>query len=64
MPDDEASELLERARRLLRGPAIRHHYMPALAAAAFFAVSAICFAAVSVLAPPTTVSPMARSGAR
>jgi hypothetical protein len=60
---DEAPEgLLEQARHKLRTPELRERTWPAVAAAAFFAVSALGFAVASVLAPPLGVTPAAKAG--
>ena len=53
MADDALIEALAQARRLLRPPEPeREPVWPTLAAAAFFAFTALTFAAVSILAPP------------
>jgi hypothetical protein len=53
MPDETLSEALAEARRLLRPPPSRRDSpWPTLAAAAFFAITALTFAAASILAPP------------
>ena len=58
MPDETLNEALAGARRLL-APAKprRESVWPTLAAAAFFAVSALTFAAASILAPPVQHMP-------
>jgi hypothetical protein len=61
--DDRASpDLLEQARERLKPPRRREFHWAALAAAAFFAVAAIGFAAASILAPPNAVTPPAKTG--
>ncbi len=61
--DAEGSRgLLEQARIKLSPPKTRDSPLPALAAAAFFAIAALGFAAAAVLAPPETVSHAARHG--
>ena len=53
---------LERARAKL-GPRPRSDSsLPAVAAAALFAFCALTFAAAAILAPPTVVTPMAKTG--
>jgi hypothetical protein len=60
---DEAHDgLLEQARLKLRAPELRERTWPAVAAAAFFAVSALGFAVASVLAPPLGITPAAKTG--
>jgi len=55
---------IARARALLAEPKRRPpSVLPALAAAAFFATSALGLAVAMVIAPPTVTSPMARPGA-
>jgi hypothetical protein len=64
-PREHASDVaLDEVRRLLRRPERRNDHWGALAAAALFAAAAIGFAAASVLAPPTTISPAAKTGVR
>ncbi len=59
-----ARGLLEQASIKLRPPKTVDSSMLALAAAAFFAVTALGFAAAAVLAPPATVSHTASQGRR
>jgi hypothetical protein len=62
MSDHALRAALTEARVLLRAPAARREPVwPALAAAAFFAVSALGFAAAAILAPPVLSTP-AHSG--
>jgi len=52
MSDDDLKEALSQARRLLRPAKPRRGPVwPALAAAAFYAISALSFAAAAILAP-------------
>ena len=60
--DDGA--LLGQARAKLAEPKPRDRHWAALAAAAFFAVCAIGFAAAAVLAPPLSHDPAAKAGVR
>ncbi len=55
---------IARARIMLRPPVVGDSPLPALAAAAFFAICALTFAASAVLAPPNVVTPAARAGVR
>jgi len=59
-----ARSLLEQARIKLRPPKIDDPSLPALAAAAFFAVTALGFAAASVLAPTETAGHATHQGLR
>lgn len=53
MADESLRAALDEARRLLRPPArSREPVWPTLAAAGFFAASALVFAAAAILAPP------------
>ena len=54
--------LLNTARFKLQPPERIERAWPAIAAAAFFAVAALVFAAASVLAPPVAVAPAAKAG--
>ena len=56
--------LLEQVRRKLQAPQPAEQHWSALAAAAFFAVSALVFAAAAVLAPPNSETPAAKSGVK
>ena len=53
---------LELARAKLKPRARSDGALPAVAAAAFFAVCALTFAAVAILAPPVVAAPLARPG--
>ncbi len=65
MSDDALKEALSEARRLLRPPARRRGSVwPALAAAAFYAISALSFAAAVILAPPARLPPAQASDLR
>ncbi len=55
-------DLLHSARFKLQPPARAERVWPAIAAAAFFAIAALIFAAASVLAPPVAVAPAAKTG--
>jgi hypothetical protein len=57
-------EALDRARLMLRPPAVRERAWPAVAAAAFFAIAALGFATASVLAPPLQLTPASKTGVR
>ena len=58
MSDQALKAALSEARALLRPPHQRREPLwPTLAAAAFFAVSALSFAAAAILAPPVQSSP-------
>jgi hypothetical protein len=65
-PSSETSfdEALDQARLKLKAPVPRERTWPAVAAAAFFAVAALGFAAASVLAPPLQLTPASRAGVR
>jgi hypothetical protein len=52
------------ARAKLAEPRQPDHHWAALAAAGFFAVSALVFAAASILSPPLELTPAARAGVR
>ena len=56
--------LLDQARAKLRPPAAADPALRAVAAAAFFAVAALGFAATSVLAPTPSVGQVARHAPR
>ncbi len=56
--------LFEQAKGKLRAPVGVDPALLAIAAAAFFAVTALGFAAASVLAPPLEVTPAAKVGVR
>jgi hypothetical protein len=59
MSDESLRAALVEARALLRGPpARREPVWPTLAAAAFFAISALTFAAASILAPSVQLQPV------
>ena len=58
-PEQAFLEALARAHALLEPPAVKAHVWPALAAAGFFAVSALVFATAALLAPPAQVAPAA-----
>ncbi|HUO22716.1 MAG TPA: hypothetical protein VMU59_09410 [Caulobacteraceae bacterium] len=49
---------LQRARAKLKPPKAPDRTLGAVAAAAFFAVSALTFAAAAILAPPVTIEPI------
>jgi hypothetical protein len=59
-PDPHAAfvEALERARRRLEPPMRNARAWPAVAAAAFFALSAMVFATAAILAPPAQLTPV------
>ena len=65
-PSSETSfdEALVQARLKLGAPAPQERTWPAVAAAAFFAVAALGFAAASVLAPPLHLTPASKAGVR
>ncbi len=66
-PVDDASAapaLFDQARGKLRPPVRIDPALLAIAAAAFFALAALGFAAASVLAPPLEVTPAAKAGVR
>ena len=56
---DSLAQALRRARELLQPPQRRDAMWPALAAAVFFAVSALTFATAAILAPPAHMTPSA-----
>jgi hypothetical protein len=65
MSDTTLRYALGEARQLLRPPARgRESIWPVLAAAAFFAISALTFAAAAILAPPVKSSPPAHDSLR
>jgi hypothetical protein len=65
MSDQALSEALAQARGLLRGPPPRREPVwPTLAAAAFFAVSALVFATAAILAPPVQLTPIPATSLR
>lgn len=53
---------LARARAKLAPPARPDRALPAVAAAALFAICALTFAAAAILAPPVVIQPMAKPG--
>ena len=55
---DPFIEALEQARARLEPPPRRARAWPAVAAAAFFAVSAMVFATAAILAPPAQLAPV------
>jgi len=58
MTNDALKDALRDVRRLLRRPVrLREPVWPTLLAAAFFAFSALTFAAAAILAPPVTSAP-------
>ncbi|MDR3512144.1 MAG: hypothetical protein P4L73_10955 [Caulobacteraceae bacterium] len=58
MVDQALKRELARARRRLAPPPVRREPVwPTLAAAAFFAVCALTFAAAAILAPPVQLAP-------
>ena len=63
-PPDKDAVLLDRARAKLTEPKPKDRHWAALAAAAFFAICALAFAVASVLAPPLSHDPAAKSGVR
>jgi hypothetical protein len=63
-PLPREDDLLEQVRRKLQAPQPAERHWAALAAAAFFALCAIVFAAAAVLAPPNSESPAAKSGVK
>ncbi|MEI9891293.1 MAG: hypothetical protein WDN45_12800 [Caulobacteraceae bacterium] len=56
--------LFEQARGKLRAPVRIDPSLLAIAAAAFFALTALGFATASVLAPPLQITPAAKAGVR
>jgi hypothetical protein len=66
IPSSETAfaEALDQARLKLRPPAQAERTWPAIAAALFFAVAALGFAAASVLAPPLTLTPASKTSVR
>jgi hypothetical protein len=65
MSDETLRYALGEARQLLRTPARgREPVWPVVAAAAFFAISALTFAAAAILAPPVQSSPPAHDNLR
>jgi hypothetical protein len=64
-PETSLTEgLLDQARLKLRPPVLRDRAWPAVAAAAFFALSAMGFAVASVLAPPLQTTAASKTGVR
>ncbi len=57
-------DLLDQARAKLSPPVYAERSWPAVAAAAFFAVTALGFATAAIMAPPLKLIPAARSGVR
>jgi hypothetical protein len=62
--DAPSSDALRQARVKLAPPTRPERAWPALAAAAFFAASALAFATASILAPPLALTPAAKTGVR
>jgi uncharacterized membrane protein len=56
--DEAFANALASARARLQPPAPRERIWPALAAAAFFALSALIFATAAILAPPAHLTPV------
>jgi len=56
--DDAFTEALADARVRLEPPVARERLWPALAAAMFFAISALVFATAAILAPPAHLTPV------
>jgi uncharacterized RDD family membrane protein YckC len=56
----EFERAMERARWKLRTPEAQERTLPAILAAAFFAVAALVFATASIVAPATAVTPAAK----
>jgi hypothetical protein len=56
--DQAFAEAMARARARLDPPVRVERVWPALAAATFFAVSALAFATAAILAPPAQLTPM------
>ena len=63
-PPEDEDGLLRQARAKLGQPRPKDRYWAALAAAAFFAACAIAFAVASVMAPPVSRDPAAKTGVR
>ena len=63
-PHASKKDLLEQARGKLSHPQPKDRHWAALAAAAFFALCALVFVIASVLAPPLSRDPAAKSGVR
>lgn len=63
-PPPEDDGLLHQARAKLGPAKTKERHWAALAAAAFFAACAIVFAVASVLAPPLSHDPAAKTGVR
>ncbi len=57
--EDAFLEALARVQLLLEAPVRVQRVWPALAAASFFAISAMIFATAAILAPPAHVAPVA-----
>ena len=65
MPEDDPfREALADARRLLKPEAPREPLWPTVAAAAFFAFTALTFAATAILVPPVQSPPPAHDDLR
>jgi hypothetical protein len=66
IPSSETSlaEALDQARLKLRPPVPIERTWPAIAAAFFFAVAALAFAAAAVLAPPLNLTPASKTSVR
>jgi predicted Zn-dependent protease len=58
----EFERAMERTRWKLRTPEVQERTLPAILAAAFFAVAALVFATASIVAPATAVTPAAKRG--
>jgi hypothetical protein len=56
--DEAFAEALAAARQRLAPPVVVQRAWPAVAAAAFFAVSALTFATAAILAPPAQLTPI------
>jgi hypothetical protein len=63
-PRHDDTGLLEQVRAKLSHPTPKDRHWAALAAAAFFALCALVFVVASVLAPPLSHDPAAKSGVR
>jgi hypothetical protein len=61
-PPDKDALLLAHARAKLTHPQPKDRHWAALAAAAFFALCAMGFAVASIMAPPLSHDPAAKSG--
>jgi hypothetical protein len=63
-PPEDEDGLLRQARAKLGQPRPKDRHWAALAAAAFFAACAIAVAVASVMAPPVSRDPAAKTGVR